>query len=481
MMVTNLPAQAKPSSRKALKLSTGTACSLLMCVSCATYQPAPLEPHAIAVAQTDASIDMQQLQTRLQRYAPDYQWDGQIWDSLALLEAALASNPDSRQALTALKSAQAAAEASRQAPGPNLTLSTEYAFNSPESSSWLLGVAGDAVLDVGGRHHGRIEAADIAIKQAELDYAAVLWDIRMAVRRAAIAEQFSRAETKHANRLVSLRRQQFEATQRKTQAGEISRTELERTRNDLSSAESTLVNTIAVAQRARIDLAKALGVQPEKISFVILADETALLGTQISVTDDMTRNAMLDRSEILKAVVDYDLAESELRTAVASQYPQIQVGPGFTWDYGLSKLPINIGLSFPTWDLNAAAIRAAEAKRTDVGARLESTIASAMFRITAAENEYQTAEAALAFINENILPTATELAHQADNQFEAGAIDRAEWAAAQSGLITSRLDQVNGQHRVAEALIKLEDALQMPLSGPEQLIGKSRPISDTEQ
>jgi hypothetical protein len=30
-------------------------------------------------------------------------------------------------------------------------------------------------------------------------------------------------------------------------------------------------------------------------------------------------------------------------------------------------------------------------------------------------------------------------------------------------------------------LIKLEDALQMPLSGPEQLIGKSRPISDTEQ
>nr|QQZ49430.1 hypothetical protein JKL49_20890 [Phenylobacterium glaciei] len=72
---------------------------------------------------------------------------------------------------------------------------------------------------------------------------------------------------------------------------------------------------------------------------------------------------------MLRAVVDYDLAESALRTEVARQYPEVRIGPGYTYDHGVQKIPFNLTLVLPPLDLNRAAIAQAEARRTEAGAR----------------------------------------------------------------------------------------------------------------
>ena len=68
------------------------------------------------------------------------------------------------------------------------------------------------------------------------------------------------------------------------------------------------------------------------------------------------------------------------------------------------------------------------------------------------------------------MPTAQALADQADREFRAGAIDRAEWAAAQAGAAQTRLVELDALARVHAADAALEDAVRRPLEGPETQI-----------
>jgi CRISPR system Cascade subunit CasA len=284
-------------------------------------------------------------------------------------------------------------------------------------------------------------------------------------------ELAGREELSLAQDLVALRKRQFAAVERRAAAGEIARADLERVRNDMAAAEAMLTTSKASAIRARLDLAAAIRIAPAYLDTIKLESIATPDDIEPMLTDAKIAEAMTVRIDILKAVADYDRAESDYRTAVASQYPEVHIGPGYTWERGLSKLPVAISLTFPSWDLNAAAIKAAEATREDAGARLEAAVAAARAGVAAAANDYRAAHDALAISTKETLPIAERLAQQAENEFAAGRIDRADWAAAQAGLASARLDELAARRRLADAQGMLEDALRAPLSGPETLIG----------
>ena len=62
-------------------------------------------------------------------------------------------------------------------------------------------------------------------------------------------------------------------------------------------------------------------------------------------------DAALSRSDVLRAVADYDLAENALRLEVAKQYPEVRIGPGYVRPR-VNNLPFNPALVLPTYDLN---------------------------------------------------------------------------------------------------------------------------------
>jgi hypothetical protein len=179
--------------------------------------------------------------------------------------------------------------------------------------------------------------------------------------------------------------------------------------------------------------------------------------------------AISSRRDVLRAVIDYDLAESALRLEIAKQYPEVHVGPGYTWDHGVSKLPFNLGLVLPT-DLNRSAIAQAEAKRAEAGRALEAVQAAVLAAVDQAQGALSATATTQALIRDRDLPVAQRLAASAARSRQAGETDRVDELGAQATLLETELSVLDARRTAAGAVVDLEDALRTPFDPAETLL-----------
>ncbi|WP_225010199.1 TolC family protein [Novosphingobium percolationis] len=444
---------------------------------CVSYRPHPVSPDAIAAARDARTLDQAEVEHRVAEIAPVRPASPVIWDRLSLFAATTLYNADVAAARAAVDTAAANVGVARQWPNMTLTLTSEYARDPSASSPWLFGGALDIPLDIGGRRTTRIGTADLAVLSARYDVAEAIWSARIALRRALAQRMVADRQIAALGALAQVRDRQFAAMARRVAAGEASRAELERVRADGADAGRRLVDAQAQHRAADRAIAAAVGVPETAVRPLAMAwdgfDEPAPdPGSQ--VTTELRLEAVRSRADVLKAIVAYDQAESDLRGEVAKQFPAISVAPGYTWERGLVKVPFSLGLILPPLDLNRHAIAAAEARRAEAGKRLEAVIASAEAAIDAALVETRAARAALERIRTVERVAAGRLAVQADRELAAGAIDRTDWAAAQAGAEQARTSEIDALARVHVADAALEDALRRPLEGPETMITTGR-------
>jgi outer membrane protein TolC len=438
----------------------------LTLAGCATYHPAPLSPASVAASISVRTLDPELARPARARLAPNTAWDGRSWDRLSLLAFALANNPAIGEARAKALAASRSASAARLPPAATLTLTGEYANDPSASSHWLYGAASDVPLDIGGARTQRVGAADYAARAARYDYMESIWTTRMALRRALAERIFAARESEVATTLADVRTRALRAAEKRAAVGEMARGDLERVRAD--SAADMRKATDAAAKRVVADamLAQALGV-PISALATLDVQWPEIDASPPAAAVDLNASALLDRADILRATANYDQAEANLRGEVARQFPDIHIGPGYTWERGLVKLPFSLGLVLPPLDLNRAAIRAAEAGRAEAGAHLETVVAAALSEIDAANAERNAASAALGKIQREEAPAATLLAKQADNAFALGELDAVEWGAAKAVALQAALAQIDTQRRAQAATAALEQALRRPLEGPE--------------
>ncbi|HEX7819051.1 MAG TPA: TolC family protein, partial [Sphingobium sp.] len=351
---------------------------MLMTAGCQTYRPAPIDTTQVAIARQQRSADADAIRREQARLAPDVPFDAIQWDRLALLAALLVHNPDIAAARAAIDTARAQARAARVAPGATLTLSSEYANDPSSSSPWLLSGALDVPLDIGGRRTARITGAALGIIIARYDYADTLWAARMKARQALTDMLAATREEAVAGQLLGYRTQQQAAMARRLGAGAIARADLERVRADVASAAAAVDDARSRRISARQALAAAIGLPETAIasrSFTWTGFDDAPADPTLSPQVRDRIGATVARADVLKAVAAYDRSESDLRGEVARQYPALSVGPGYTWERGLVKLPLAVGLALPPLDLNRHAIAAAQAARTEAGKKLETIVA----------------------------------------------------------------------------------------------------------
>lgn len=447
------------------------ALAMLPLGACQSYRPAPIDAAAMAVARQQRPADPEAVRTEQARIAPGSAYDAAHWTRLSVLAAVLVHNPDVAAARAAIVSAMAQEKAARQAPGATLTLSSEYANDPSTSSPWLLGGAIDVPLDIGGRRKARITSAALNVAIARYDYADTLWAARMQARRAMIDMMIATREAETGERLLTLRSEQQAAMEKRLKAGAVARADLERVRADVASAAASLEDARGRMTAGRQVLAAAIGLPVEALA-PIAFDWSDFDGPAPDPVDGVQDRigATVARADVLKAIAAYDQAESDLRAEVAKQYPAINIAPGYTWERGLTKLPLSVGLALPPFDLNRHAIATARAKRAEAGQKLEAVVAAANAGLAGAISECRLARAALARVRTADLPIARRLAAQADAQFRLGKIDRTDWAAAQGGVPQAELAEWAALARVQAADAALEDALRRPLEGPELML-----------
>ncbi len=461
-----------------LRLTIGVALALL--AACANYEPAPLEPAQLYRQYQHSDMDADAIRQELEKLAPGYGWDGEHLDRLVLLAAALEGNPAIEQSRASATAAAAEAVAAEVRPGPTLGLTSEYAFNAPEPSPWLLGVAAGLPLDLGARREARIDIASLQARIALVDYLDTVWSVRSSLQRALAGYLLAEQEASTGTELVELRERQAEAMRHRVAEGDASQFDLSQVLANLAADRLRTADAQAQAARSLVQLAAAVGVPAGSIDAESL--EWPLVDAPREVPPDRflgcSEAAVVARPTVMRASLAYDQAEAALKSAVAAQYPTVNLGTGYIWERGLKKLPFSLGLALPPLDLNRAAIAAAEARREEAGRALEAAVAGAANSLDLALSDYRAAWRLLDQAREQATIAADE-ALRADRALRLGAFNRIEWSSAQATARTMALDALAAVRRVRAAEAALEDALRQPLDGPELVISGA-PISDRE-
>ena len=419
--------------------------------ACQTYRPAP--PSLLAYPN---AVDARTLDDRP---------SGALWTTADLITAAVSRNPQIAEAAAKYRTAVAAAKTAKVAPAATLTLTAEYSKDAGGSSPWLYGASSDIPLDYGVRRSGRLGQADLAVIQARYDYAETVWAVRQALVRTLSDRAAADADTPITAALVQDRQARAVAMDRRVAAGEDQRSVALTAQIELAAAQRRERDTGARRAQADIALAKALGVSAAQVkSLKIAAPQTP---PSTAVTGQMRHQAALTRRDVLKAVNDYDLAELALRGEIAKQYPELRIGPGYTWERGVRKLPFNLTLGLPPYDLNRAAIAQAEAKRAEAGSSLEAVQAGVLAAVDQAQAVLAAAQDAEATIRARDLRLAQRQSQDQALSRRMGETDSLDQRAAHAAALDSELAAHDAAHAVRMAVADLEDALRLPFDPAE--------------
>lgn len=126
-----------------------------------------------------------------------------------------------------------------------------------------------------------------------------------------------------------------------------------------------------------------------------------------------------------------------------------------------------MGLALPPLDLNRSAIGVALSAREAAAASLEETYARVSSNSEQKDTVLQQARRALSAIRNHELPAMQRIARRATAQFEAGEIDRGQWASARIEELGMQLAETDAVEQLRDAETALEEALHRAIEGPE--------------
>jgi outer membrane protein TolC len=442
--------------------------------ACTAYHPAPIDPEYSANQFAARRLEDPRLRTDVANLMPqaDSSWPPQQWDRGELLAIAMARNSELVVARAQLQSARAQEVTARQWLNPDMTLQSEYGARG-EPHPWLYGVAFDYVLQSPARRRLEQHVAGLAVETARLQLMDRIWSLRRELVTALSDWESAKRRLALLDQLASVQDRGLMLERRRIDAGEDSSNELVLVEQARIQTEQQQAQSRLAASVARAAAAKELGVPPAALDGVKL--DWPEWGAPPPITDEDVRalkdRALRSRADLGAAMSDYSIAEDRFKLAVKRQYPQLIVGPGYYWDHGISKFPLDLGFSLP-FNGNRGEIAEARAAREVAGAHMLSLQADILGQIASAERAEQLARAA-ADTAERRLENAQRQATQRDLGQRLGESDVFEGVETETLTIRAGLEVLEMRSQWQAARNQLEDALHSPLSGPELAIANS--------
>jgi CRISPR system Cascade subunit CasA len=332
-----------------------------------------------------------------------------------------------------------------------------WLLRSPERRRLEIEIAG---LDTGSARLQLMEQA-WAVRSA---LAAALSDWESARRSSSVLARLGAAQ----DRLLALEKQRVIAGEDPPSL--LLTTQQARIQIERQGAESR--EAIETAQAAA---AKALGLPPQALDDVTFAwpDWGEPPPVAEASSNGAREQALLSRADLAQAILDYAAAESKLQLSIARQYPEFVLSPGYYWDHGIAKFPLDVGFTLPL-NHNRGEIAEAHAGRELAGQRMLALQAGIYGDIAAAERAERVARAS-ADSAERQWEAARHQAQYADLGLRLGATDEQDQVDAEILATRAELEVVQMRARLQRSRNDLEDALHAPLSGPELALANSLP------
>lgn len=449
------------------RLTALAALAAAVCLSgCATYRPQPIDVQRSLTAFEARRLDAPGLRRYMEQalHRPVAVWPLKSWDLEQLTLAADFYNDDLAVARAKLEGAQAALITAGARPNPTLALSPSYDIAAePGISPWTLGFTLDFPVETAGKRGYRIAEARHLANAASLEVASAGWRVRSRLRDSLVQLQAARKAREILSRQLAAENVAARLLADRLRVGQASTTEVQVVRIAADQSALQLQDARRQTAQARLAVAAALGV-PEAALDGVRMSLAALDSFPSPERAAPSRvQALLDRSDVLAALADYQASDSALRLEIARQYPDLDIGPGFSHGYTASELEnslsLGVSLTLPILNHNQGPIAQAEARRREAAATFDAVQAHAVMEVDAALSGYRASLAKLDTA-EGLLSEQQRRMASVQALFDAGQTDRVTLAQTRGELATDELARLQAFTQAQLALGALENAMQ---------------------
>src|SRR5713101_1041698 len=425
------------------------------------YRPAPIVARATASAFASRNLADSGLESFEEQNLghPLSSWPPKTWDLQTLSLAALYFSPALESARARLAGTEAALVTAGARPNPSLSIAPGI------PTPYLLTLDFAFPIETAGKRGHRIQVAHSLDQAARFDLADSAWTIHSEVRTALLncllasrSLELFRSEEKVREDQVNILEQIFSSGEIPRQSVDLARIELSKTHVAIITAEGQVSETKA-ALSAAVGLPVA-ALQSVDFSWPKL---DAPPSAESLSAEQVQRDAVVNRLDIRRSLAQYPAVEATLQLEIAKQYPDINIGPGYTYEETHSFFTVGFSTTVPLFNRNQGPIAEAEARRKEAAAAFLERQAQVIARseralaiYTGALKELVAAESLLKFQENQLQAVRQAIQVGADNRLSLDNLEIQSWV-----LSRARLDPLT---RAQRALGDLEDAVQLPLA-----------------
>jgi len=304
---------------------------------------------------------------------------------------------------------------------------------------------------------------------ARWDLATAGWQVRAGVRTALLDLWAAQQRLASTQRQLTLEDELVRLLEQRFAAGAASSVDVMLARVARARITFALRGLEQTEATARVRLATALGIPVRALDGVTISfgafNHPPPLPPHLDA-GTLRHEALTKRTDVQASLREYEATQSALRLQIANQYPNVTLGPGYNYDFGVNKYILSPGADFlPIFNQNQGPIAEAVAKRLEAAANFTALQARIIGAIDQAAAAYRTASQSVATGNA-LLAEDEQHERQIASQFQAGQVGRVALVTAQLGVAATALSRFDAVAQQRQAIGALEDALQLPLFDP---------------
>jgi outer membrane protein, heavy metal efflux system len=437
---------------------------LVPALACVRYQPKPLAPAKVVESLDARRLDAPELGAFLVANKEVEAWPPDAYDLKALTLAAFYYHPDLDVARASYGVARAGVKTAGERPNPTLGLIAGYNTTSPRSevTPWIPEVSLDIPIEVAGKRRIRLAQARALTASARWQVLAMAWEVRSRLR-SALLEVYAAGEAEAlAVEQEKIQSEFVRLLERQKDVGEASGYDLVQARVALDASRLGAIEAARRTEEARAGLAVAVGLPRRALDGVTISFDDLRRPQPDLPAGEVRLHALINRSDILAALSEYEASQSALKLEIAKQYPDINLGPDYQFDQTDSKWTLGLAIELPIFSHNKGPIAEALAAREESAARFTALQSQVIAELDAAIEDCRAAVKKSAAADD-LLAHLTLQEKAARAQRDLGEISRPEYLGIALELNAAAQARLEALVQAQEAVGRLENAAQSPL------------------
>lgn len=282
---------------------------------------------------------------------------------------------------------------------------------------WIAGASLSFTIPISGRLSVAKDQAEAEARAAVVEAWTEEQQVLLELRQAWAEWEAATASLDVSRRLFTDLQRLVELTNRREELGELIAAEAVAFRLAEARLRLDMEQIEADETQARLRLIDLLGLLPgAEVTFI--SDEASEAATAVGP------DVVYQRSpQVVLAAARYQAAEERLRLEVRKQYPDINLGPLYGYEEGMSRLGLGFSIPIPILNANRQGIAEADAARDAARAEWEQVVQDSLTAKAQSEAALAAGQQRVSTLRQTIVPLAAQQIDQARQLAELGELN----------------------------------------------------------